>query len=856
MSGNNLILVGSAGGPPPPTNIAASSITSTGFILTWDAASIPGITYKVYKAGVEVVGATSNTGSSISGLTGNTSYVMRVRAFLGTAYTDSANYTVLTAPVAPTGLAYSSSTQTSFIISWTNVSGLTYSIYNNSTLITGVTPAYTGTTINSSTNLSPVANTSYNMYVYATNSSGSTSSDVLIAWTIPNAPVYSSTGNIRSNSAYLNFTGSGGYYTAWVGSTLVPINIGIFPLSSVTITSTTGNFACGGTGDIYYPNISVGCRVIISGTGAAVITGYSNPKTYYVIGSSNPTTFQLSATQGGAAITTTNGGSTSGYTFTYCHDATILSSVSINAVTNGWFTTTTTTVSYERGATIMVSGTSPGTITGYVNPTTYYIVNTSVYSNQFQLSATFNGPPITTTASGSIGSLVFFYISTQLSSTNFTISGLTPALDNTVYLKASNPGGTATSSAVTVRAAPSAPSSIIVEPNNQCTYLLFNVPYDPYSVINSYTLRAYTSQSNANIANGGTYLDTVKNTVTTVSPVCVGPLTNGNTYYYTLTACTATGSSFQTYETGPTIAGVPTVLNITYYSCSGNILFNSSTLSNYGWDGIKAVNVCIGSGSRLCSSNINPMFCFCGITMPARKSLTFINYGTVMGCGGAGGRGCKGTSTGVAGFNGGPAIWTNIPLRIINNCTIGGGGGGGGGGDAWHGGGGGGGGGIPGGAGGTYGAAYKTSGNYAGSTAGTAGTAAGWCSSYSYYYAGNGGNGGFGRGIGSSCNPGGRGCRGWKACTTNATDTICCTQTGGSGGSSGGFCSTGGLGGGGGGGGGTYGGSGGQGGGQSTAQNTTVYYGGGRPGGTGGAAVCGNSNVTWVTKGYRGGALV
>jgi len=856
MSGNNLVLAGSGGGPPPPSNLLAISISNTQFTLTWDASTVPGVTYKVYKAGVEVVGATSNTGSTISGLTGNNTYAMKVRAYLGTAYTDSAIYNVLTAPNVPTGLAFSGSTQTSFILAWTNVSGLTYTIYKDSTLVTGVTPDYTGTTINSSTNITLTSNTSYNMYVYATNASGSTSSGVLTAWTIPDAPVYSSTVNIRSNSANLSFYSSGGNYSVWVGSTLVPINIGIFPLSSVTITSTTGNFSCGGTGDIYYPNISVGCRVIISGTGAAIITGYSNPKTYYVIGSSNPTVFQLSATQGGAAITTANGGSTSSYTFTYCHDATILSGVTINAVTTGWFTTNTITVSYYPGCTICIYGTSPGTITGYTNPTTYYIINNSS-NNQFQLSATFNGTPITTVASGSTSGLTFLYFNTGSNYvSSVIISGLTPALDNTVYVKASNAGGIATSAALTIRAAPSAPSSFIVEPNNTCTYMLFNTPYDPYGVINSYTLRAYSSSTDANSANGGTYLQASRNTVTTVSPVPVTGLTNGTTYYYTLVAQTATGTSFQSYETGPSIAGVPTVFTINFSSCTGNILIANTNLSIYGWDGIKAIDVCTYTGARICSSNINPAFCFCGFTMPARKCITFINYATVIGCGGNGGRGCKGTANGVAGTNGGPGLWTSVPLRIYNWCTIGGGGGGGGGGDAWHGGGGGAGGGIPGGSGATYGSAYKTSGNYAGSTAGTAGTAAGWNSSYSYYYPGSGGNGGFGRGIGSSCNPGGCGCKGCKACTTNATDTVCCTTAGGSGGSKGGFCSTGGLGGGGGGGGGTYGGSGGQGGGQSTAQNPCTYFGGGRPGGTGGAAVCGNSNVTWATKGYRGGALV
>jgi hypothetical protein len=847
MSGNNLVLAGSGGGPPPPKNLLATSITNTQFTLTWDSSSVPGVTYKVYRNGTEVVGATSNTGSVISSLNGNTTYAMKVRAYLQAAYTDSASYNVLTTPNVPTGLAFSGSTSLSFVISWTSVAGLTYSIYRDSTLVTGVTPSASGTTINSSTNLSMTANTMYNMYVYAINTSGSTSSAVLTAWTLPSPPDTITIGTLRSNSASVNFSGYGGYYTAWVGSTLVPINVEHAVFLSVVITNTTGSFSYGGLGNPNY-TVNAGSKVIVSGSSTGTLGGYSNPTTYYVISASS-NAFTLTATRGSpTGITTSTGGSVVGLTFTHVNDSVVLTSVSINSVTTGWFTTATTTVNYYPGSVIYVYGTSPGTISGYANPTTYYIVNTTSFSNQFQLSNTFNGTPITTTASGSTSGLTFYYIKTSGLGSGSYISGLSPALDNTVYIKASNVAGTVSSAGFNIRPLPSPPTSVVVEPNNTCTFLLFNTPYDPYGVIASYTVRAYTFNGNASATVTGdtTYLASTRNTVTTVSPVCVTGLTNGTAYYYTIQG--QTSGSVCTYESGPTIAGVPTVLTVRYTSCTSTIVITGAAI---GWDGVKAIDICTYASSRYCG---NPSFCFC-ISMPTRKCLTFINYGVVMGCGGNAGRGCRNTG-GASGQPGCAGICVAFPLRICNFCTIGGGGGGGGGGTGWHGGGGGGGGGIPGGAGGSYGSAYRTSGNYAGSTAGTAGTSATWNSSYGYYTPGSGGNGGFGRGIGSSCNGGGTGCRGGRACTTNATDTVCCTFSGGTGGSRGGFCSTGGLGGGGGGGGGTYGGSGGTGGGQNASQNTSTYLGGGTAGGTGGAAVSGNSNVTWALKGYRGGALV
>jgi hypothetical protein len=859
MSGNNLVLAGSGGGPPPPTNLAAISITPTQFTLTWDASSIASVTFKVYKAGVEVVGATSNTGSVISGLTGNTIYAMKVRAYLGTAYTDSAVYNALTTPNAPTGVAFSGSTQTSFIISWTNVSGLTYSIYKDATLITGVTPTYTGTTINSSTNLSPVSNSSYNMYVYATNASGSTPSAVLVAWTIPDAPVYVSTALVRSRSARLNFTGNGGTYTAWVGSTQVGTDIAVITLASVTITSTTGNFACGGTGDPTNNTFYVGSKVIISGTSPGTISGYANPTTYYIIGGTSSSTFQLSTSIGGTAITTTNAGSTSGLTFTYVASGITMSTISIDNSTDGRFTgTNTVRYTYSPGDMVYVYGTSPGTITGYTNPKTYYMISASSGSSQFQLSATLSGNPITTVASGSTSGLTFVYLPKKISSLSaIGITDLLPSADNTVYIKASNLGGIASSAALTVRTQPDPPSSIVVEPNNTCTYLLFTTPTDSYGVICAYKLSAYTGTTNT--CDGGTSSDWSysKTTVTTVSPVCINNLTNNQGYYYTLATITTTGNS---NETGPSTIGTPTVKTINVGGSTNLSISNSVLCSTYSWDGVKAIDFCIGTNSKIVSAGSTTPSLTIAVTMPARKKFTLYNYGFIVGFGGCGGNGTNARYNAAynnhhSGCPGGPGLCVSTgAITIYNWCSILGGGGGGGGGDGWHGGGGGGGAGTgrqgnyyPGGGAGR--AAYKTSGVYAGSTAGTSGTASSY-SSYGYFTAGNGGKGGYGRATGSGVNGGSPGCNGTCA-NTNSCDTFTTSTNAGSGGAKGGACSTGGYGGGGGGGGGKNGGAGGTAG--TTRGQTTA--GGGPAGGAGGTAVTGNSFITWGTKGTRGGSV-
>ena len=77
-------------------------------------------------------------------------------------------------------------------------------------------------------------------------------------------------------------------------------------LSNVSITGTAGQFSCTAT------TLAVGQAIRISGTfaGTGSITGYVDPTTYYIIATNGTTTFTLSATSGGSAITTTAGSPT------------------------------------------------------------------------------------------------------------------------------------------------------------------------------------------------------------------------------------------------------------------------------------------------------------------------------------------------------------------------------------------------------------------------------------------------------------------------------------------------------------------------------------------------------------------
>ena len=90
--------------------------------------------------------------------------------------------------------------------------------------------------------------------------------------------------------------------------------------SGVSITGTAGQFSCTTT------TLIVGQAITITGTygGTGSISGYSSGKTYYIIVTNGTTTFTLSETKGGTAITTTAGTPT-GLTYSVAADTIVLS---------------------------------------------------------------------------------------------------------------------------------------------------------------------------------------------------------------------------------------------------------------------------------------------------------------------------------------------------------------------------------------------------------------------------------------------------------------------------------------------------------------------------------------------------
>ena len=210
--------------PTVPAGLGSSSVTTTGFSLSWSASTDNvGVTgYEVFSNGTSI-GTPTGTTLSVTGLSCGTTYAMNVRA-RDAAGNWSAQSTALNvstsscsdtqAPTVPAGLSSSAIAQTSFTLSWSastdNVGVTGYEVFRNGTSIG--TP--TGTTL-SVTGL--ICGTSYAMTVRARDAGGnwsaqSTPSNVTTATCsdtqAPTAPTGLSSSNLTQTSFTLSWNAS------------------------------------------------------------------------------------------------------------------------------------------------------------------------------------------------------------------------------------------------------------------------------------------------------------------------------------------------------------------------------------------------------------------------------------------------------------------------------------------------------------------------------------------------------------------------------------------------------------------------------------------------------------------------
>ena len=193
-------------------------------------------------------------------------------------------------------------------------------------------------------------------------------------------------------------------------------------LASVAVTGTGGQCSCTAVAGLY-----IGQPVLVTGTLTGTQTGINTNTIYYIIATNGTTTFTLSATLGGSAITTT-AGTTTGLTFTVTLQTGVVTNRTYYVIaTNG--TTTFTLSETLNGSAInttvnSISGlTFAGPVgTGLVSGRSYFIIVTNGTSS-FTLSSALSGTQLT----GVYGA------TTGLSFTLSTFSGITTG--TTYYIK-------------------------------------------------------------------------------------------------------------------------------------------------------------------------------------------------------------------------------------------------------------------------------------------------------------------------------------------------------------------------------------------------------------------------------------
>jgi hypothetical protein len=236
-----------------------------------------------------------------------------------------------------------------------------------------------------------------------------------------------------------------------------------------------------------------------------------------------------------------------------------------------------------------------------------------------------------------------------------------------------------------------------------------------------------------------------------------------------------------------------------------------------GWNGSAKLIVTINSGVYVGGSGAGSTAMTISGSFP--EGLFVVNNGFIVGVGGAGGEGRSvfpgpfNAATGIGGSNGssgGLALSVSAPVTLTNNGTIAGGGGGGGGGQA-----------------------VRRDGT---SQSGAGGGGGGGRSSHNNASGGSGGfntaqgTGGGAGGAGTTASAGGGGAGG-----VGEVDNL--IVFGGAGGGGGGYATTGSTGG------------------SGSGNVTPQSIGGPFAGGAGGAAISGNSNITYIATGTRIGAI-
>lgn len=200
--------------PTKPSEVEASNITATSFDISWTSPDTSGVSFHVIRDPdtTNYLYPWLTSGATITdGIAPNTSYTIVVRALRTdnqTIYTDSDPFTVLTLPTAASISSVDTITQTGSNVNWNSPqeTGVTYRLIA-SVKSDGSDPVTSIAATSSSQALSGLsANTSYYLFIRATNTSGTTTSSSYPLLTSPNTPTGVTVSNVGATSCDVTWT--------------------------------------------------------------------------------------------------------------------------------------------------------------------------------------------------------------------------------------------------------------------------------------------------------------------------------------------------------------------------------------------------------------------------------------------------------------------------------------------------------------------------------------------------------------------------------------------------------------------------------------------------------------------------
>jgi len=367
--------------------------------------------------------------------------------------------------------------------------------------------------------------------------------------------------------------------TLYVG---MPLTVtGTYPTTTIAVSATstaTGQCTCTAVEGMY-----IGMPIVV--TGAAPSQGIQNNTTYYVKDIASPTSFQLAATPGGSAITTTVG-AVSGLTFT----AALVSGIVVNqtyyvvATSSGTSFTLSKTIGGTPIDTLVnsISGlTFKGPVgTGLVSGTVYYIIATSG-GNSFTLSKASGGTAITDTYGATTG-------------LTFALSPLSGVVPGTTYYVMASPAPTTTTFSLTATKGSTTPITTVT--GVQLTGLTFMLtksigltPGTTYYIITTNYQTTFTLSATV----GGSAVTPTVTTTTTGLVFTLGLYTK-----VTLSNnATSTGNSTLTFNNNVAVSGGVVSLHPYVFVYGNNGLIRNCAAGNtQDWVSADANEVNVATG--------------------------------------------------------------------------------------------------------------------------------------------------------------------------------------------------------------------------------------------------------------------